>query len=426
MALQDQTLTEAILSAKAGRTVTPGEFVVVDVDLMYAHDGTAPLAMRVMEDHEVLHKVLSPEKAVLVIDHASPPPTVSAATAHRLMRDFARKFNVTLYDVGTGVCHQVIVEAGHVKPGMVVLGADSHTVTLGALSAFATGVGSTDIAVAFATGKAWLKVPEPVKVVLEGPPKPWVMGKDIALTLLGEVGTDGLTYKAAEFQGTALKHISMDSRMTISNMCVEAGAKVGIFPADETLIKWLRAQGINSGVSQALMNPGHNAPYSDELRIDVNRVEPMVAAPPNVDNVRVVNEVEGVEVDQVFIGSCTNGRYEDFAVAAKILKGRRVKAGVRCIAVPASRRVYKELLRSGIIDVLINAGCFVAHSTCGPCIGAHLGLLAPGETAISTSNRNFTGRMGHKDSKVYLASPATAAASAVKGMITDPREFLNS
>jgi len=415
------SLTEKILSAKVGRRVSPGDFIVVDVDLAYAHDGTAPLAIKVMKENRELYKVYDPSKVVLVIDHVSPPPHVEAAKVHELLRSFAGEFGIKLFDVGEGICHQVIAEHGYVRPGMIVLGADSHTVTLGALSAFATGVGSTDIAVAFALGKAWLKVPEAVKILLEGKLKPWVTSKDVILNIIGSVKADGLTYKAAEFQGSAVKHLSVESRMTISNMCVEAGAKVGLFPTDEVLVSWLSSIGIEY---RKTMSADLGAEYSDELNFNLSELEPQVAAPPNVDNVKEVTEVEGIEVDQVFIGSCTNGRYEDFLIAAKILEGRRVREGVRCIAIPASRKVFTKLLRNGVLEVLAEAGCFIAHSTCGPCIGAQLGLLGPGEVAISTSNRNFLGRMGHKDSKVYLASPATAAASAVEGKITNPKKYL--
>ena len=415
------TLTEKILSAKVGRRVSPGDFIVVDVDLAYAHDGTAPLAIKVMKENRELYKVCDPSKVVLVIDHVSPPPHVEAAKVHELLRSFAGEFGIKLFDVGEGICHQVVAEHGYVRPGMIVLGADSHTVTLGALSTFATGVGSTDIAVAFALGKVWLKVPEAVKILLEGRLKPWVTSKDVILNIIGSVKADGLTYKAAEFQGSAVKHLSVESRMTISNMCVEAGAKVGLFPTDEVLVSWLSSIGIEY---RKTMSADLGAEYSDELNFNLSELEPQVAAPPNVDNVKEVTEVEGIEVDQVFIGSCTNGRYEDFLIAAKILEGRRVREGVRCIAIPASRKVFTKLLRNGVLEVLAEAGCFIAHSTCGPCIGAQLGLLGPGEVAISTSNRNFLGRMGHKDSKVYLASPATAAASAVEGKITNPKKYL--
>ncbi len=415
------TLTYKILSRKVGKDISPGDIIVVNVDLAYAHDGTAPLAIKIMKESGTLMKVHDPEKVVLVIDHASPPPTVAAATVHKMMRSFTREFGIKLFDVGEGICHQVIPESGLVRPGMVVLGADSHTVTLGAFTAFATGVGSTDIAVAFATGKTWLKVPETVKVNLMGSIKEPVMGKDVVLKLIGEVSASGFTYKAVEFLGEGVKSLSMPSRMTVSNMTVEAGAKAGIFPADRTLVSWYEE---NFGNPPPFLGPDNDAVYEDELNLNLTSLEPQVAAPPNVDNVHDVTELEGVDVNQVFIGSCTNGRFEDFLIAAKVMKGRKVKEGVRCVAIPASRKIYIALIRSGIAEELSKSGCVLAHSTCGPCIGAHLGLLAEGEVAVSTTNRNFTGRMGHKDSKIYLASPATAAATAVTGKLTDPRRFI--
>ncbi len=413
------TMAEKILSLKTGRRVSPGEFVAVPVDLAYAHDGTAPLAIQVMEE-EKLGEPRDPSRIAFVIDHASPAPSVAAARTHALMRRFAERYGIRLFDVGEGICHQVIAESGLVKPGMLVVGADSHTVTLGALGVFATGVGSTDMAVAMATGKVWLRVPESVKVVVKGRLRPWVMGKDVILHVIGSVKADGMTYRAVEFQGGAVENMSVDSRMTLSNMSVEMGAKAGLIPVDDKTLAWL---GLNDQSLPSKVNPDSDAEYTDTLFFDAQEIEPQVARPPNVDNVVSVSEVEGVEVNQVFIGSCTNGRFEDLLVAAKILKGRRVKRGVRCIVSPASRRVYLKLLDSGIIRILLEAGCVVGPPTCGPCIGAHMGLLGEGEVAVSTSNRNFTGRMGDKTSRVYLASPATAATTAIEGRITDPRTY---
>ncbi len=421
--MQDLTLTEKLFRGKLGRVPGAGEIVVVPLDLVYAHDGTFGLAVEVMRQTPLLDKVFDGGKVALFIDHAAPPPTVAAALVHQAMRRFAREKGVRLYDVGTGISHQVVADEALVRPGYFVVGADSHTVTGGAFAAFATGVGSTDAAVAMATGKLWFRVPEQVRLLLQGEPAPAIMGKDIVLTIIGMVGSDGMIYKAVEFQGSGLRWISMDSRMTVSNMAVEMGAKVGLFPSDEVARAWFKTV---HGLEVPRLEPDPGAEYSDELELELGKLEPVVAAPPNVDNVKPVTEVEGVEVNQVFIGSCTNGRYEDFVAAARILKGRRVAPGVRCVAIPASRKVYLRLLRHGVIDILAEAGCFVAYGTCGPCIGAHLGLLGEGEVAVSTSNRNFTGRMGHKTSKIYLASPATAAATAVTGRITDPRELLPS
>ncbi|MCE4610588.1 MAG: 3-isopropylmalate dehydratase large subunit [Desulfurococcales archaeon] len=417
--MDELTLTEALLSMKLGNPPSPGEHVVVDVDLVYLHDGTFTLALEVLRRLGA-ERVFDRRKVLLFIDHAAPAPHLAAATTHLAMRRFARKHGVKLYDAGAGISHQVVAEEALAGPGDVVVGADSHTVTLGALGALATGFGSTDAAVAMASGRIWLRVPEPVKIVLSGEPPGWVMGKDIALALLGALGADGAIYSSLEIRGPALKAISMDSRLTIANMGVEAGAKYTLFPVDEVARAWMEAR----GRKVKPLSPGVRARYSDELVLDVSGLEPMVAKPPRPDNVASVSEVDGVEVDQVFIGSCTNGRVEDFHAAARILRGRRVRDGVRCIAVPASRRVYMELLRDGTLEVLAAAGCIVAHSTCGPCIGAHLGLLAEGEVAVSTSNRNMPGRMGHRESKVYLANPATAAAAAVTGRIIDPRTLL--
>ncbi len=414
-------MTEKILSSKLGRRVEVGEFVIIPIDFVYAHDGTAPLSIKVMKEVKELSRVFNSNRVAFVIDHAAPPPTVTSALVHMEMRSFARKFGIRLYDVGDGICHQVIAESGVVRPGMVVIGADSHTVTLGALGAFATGVGSTDAAIAMALGKIWVKVPETIKIVINGKPKPWILGKDIILYIIGSLGADGATYKSVEFHGECLKYLTMDSRMTLSNMSVEMGAKTGLIPVDEVTKAWFRSLGIDN-IKTLFPDPG--AEYEDVIEFNVTNLEPQVALPPNVDNVKPVTEVEGTEVNQVFIGSCTNGRFEDFFIASKIFKGRKVKDGVRCIAVPASRSIYLRLLREGIIEILVSAGCFVAHSTCGPCIGAHLGLLGAGEVAISTSNRNFIGRMGHKESKIFLVSPATAAASAIEGKITDPRKYL--
>jgi len=414
------TLAEKILSKALGREASPGEIVVVKVDQVYAHDGTAPLAIQVLLENFGNVNINDPSRVVFIVDHASPSPRVENAKLHMLMRDFARKHGIKLFDVGCGICHQIMVDEGFVKPGMIVVGADSHTTTLGALGAFATGVGSTDIAVAMLTGKIWLKVPESVKVRFEGKIPSYIMGKDIILHVIGCMGADGAIYKAIEFHGKAVKQLSVDDRLTISNMSVEMGAKVGIFPVDAVTLKFYEELGLNVKP----LTPDPNANYVDEVSFDLSTLEPQVAIPPNVDNVKSISEVEGVEVDQVFIGSCTNGRLSDLEAAAKILKGRRVNRNVRCIVIPASRKVYLQALRRGIIEVLVGAGCTIGPPTCGPCVGAHMGLLGPGEVTVSTSNRNFPGRMGDKSAKVYLASPLVAAASAIEGRICDPRKYL--
>lgn len=413
---------DRLVSRVVGRDVSPGDIVVVDIDAVYAQDGTAPLVIEVIEKELGAGELLAASRTYFFIDHSAPAPHVAAATVHREMRRFCRKWGVHLYDVGSGICHQVVVDEGIARPGMVVMGADSHTPTIGALGLYALGVGSTDAAIAIAYGRQWVRVPPTVKVVLTGRPPAGVMSKDIALSLVGELKTDGMVGRAVEFHGEALRCISMDSRFTLTNMCTEMGAESAVIPVDEVARQWLESSGLTP-FRRVDYNPSETQ-FADELTFEVGRVEPAVAAPPDVDNVLAVGEVEGTEVDQVFIGSCTNGRLEDIEVAARILRGRRVHESVRCIVAPASKKVYLEALRRGYLQALSEAGCVVAPPTCGPCVGAHMGLLAEGEVALATTNRNFPGRMGHKDSKLYLASPATAAATAVEGKIADPRKYL--
>ncbi len=411
------TMTGKILSSKLGRGVEPGEHIVVDVDLVYAHDGTAPLAIDVLES---LGLDTVSGNVVFTVDHAAPAPHAEAAALHIQMRTFASRHGIRVFDVGNGISHQVIPEAGLIRPGMVVLGADSHTVTLGAYGAFATGVGSTDAAIAMARGRIWLKVPEVVAVVVDGRLGKGVMAKDVILEIIGRLGSDGANYKAVEFLGSAVRKMSMDSRAVLSNMSVEMGAKVGLVPVDDVTLRWLEERGVGAEPLQ----PDPNADYSDEEIFSADEIKPNVAMPGNVDEVRPVVEVEGIEVDEVFIGSCSGGRFEDFAQAVRVLRGNRVREGVRCIAAPASRNVYEALMESGVLAEMVRAGCVVGPPTCGPCIGAHMGVVGPGEVIVSTSTRNFPGRMGHPSSKIYLASPLTAAATAVMGRLTDPRGLL--
>ena len=418
--MSGQTIAEKILSHAAGKNVSPGEFIIANVDLVFAHDGTALLAIDVMREELKREEIFDKNKVVFIIDHAAPSPAVGMSIVHKTMRAFAKKHGIRIYDVGNGICHQILPENGHIKPGMVVIGADSHTVTHGAFGAFATGVGSTDAAIAMVTGKIWLRVPETLKIVVDGEKKPWIMGKDIILHIIGSLGSDGANYMAVEFHGKVIKELSIDSRMTLTNMVVEMGAKAGLIPVDEKTIEWLKPR-VRGELKKIV--PDSDAKYYETLHYDITDLEPQVAVPPNIDNVKSISEVEGLEIDQVFIGSCTNGRFEDFYIAAKILKGRKIAPNVRCIAIPASKRVYGEILKSGIANILLEAGCIIGPPTCGPCVGAHMGILGPGEIAVSTSNRNFPGRMGDRTSKVYLVSPATAAASAVKGKLSDPRDF---
>ncbi len=413
-------MAEKILTYASGKKVSAGEFTVANVDLVFAHDGTALLAIDVMRNELGKEAIFNKKKVIFIIDHAAPSPAVGMSVVHKVMRAFAKKHEIKIYDVGHGICHQILPEYGHIKPGMLIIGADSHTVTHGAFGAFGTGVGSTDAAIAMVTGKIWLRVPETIKIIIEGKRKPWIMGKDVVLHIIGSLGSDGANYMAIEFHGKVIRELSIDSRMTLTNMVVEIGAKAGLIPVDEKTIEWLKPR-VKGEIMKVIPDP--NAEYVDELSYDISDLEAQVAVPPNVDNVKPVSEVEGTEINQVFIGSCTNGRFEDFYIVAKILKGKKVSPNVRCIAIPASRSIYRKIIETGLANILIEAGCTIGPPTCGPCVGAHMGILGPGEVAISTSNRNFPGRMGDRTSKVYLASPATAAASAIKGEISDPKEF---
>ncbi len=411
------TLVQKVLSLKLGRVPEPGEIVTVDVDLVMAHDGTAPLAIKALE--ELRRGPREGLGVVLVIDHAAPSPSESVSNIHSMMREFSRRFGCTLYDVGEGICHQLIVER-HVRPGSVVVGADSHTCTYGALGSFAAGFGSTDVAVAMAYGRIWIKVPESYRVVLDGRLEPPLTSKDAALKVIGDLGASGATYKALEFVGEAVRSMSVDSRMTLCNMAVEAGAKTGICPSDGETRRFLARMGRERDYVK--IGPDEDAEYERTYGYDVGDLEPMVSVPHNVDRVVPVSKVEGISVDQVFIGSCTNGRLEDLRLAARILKGRRVARGVRLIVQPASRRTLIEAVRKGVIDVLLKAGAVINPPGCGPCVGRHLGVPGDGEVVLSTQNRNFRGRMGNPNAEIYLASPATAAATALRGEITDPRE----
>ncbi len=415
------TMAEKILSKASNRNLVAGEFTIAPVDLVFAHDGTALLAIEVMRDEFSCEKVFDPSKIVFIIDHAAPSPSVGMSIVHEEMRRFAEKHGIKLYDIGTGICHQIIPEKGHVNTGMIVVGADSHTTTHGAFGAFATGVGSTDATIAMMTGKIWLRVPETLKIVVDGSLPKGVLSKDVILHIIGCLGSDGANYMAVEFHGDTIRELSVESRMTLTNMVVEMGAKTGLVPVDEKTVEWLKNR-VKSPIKPVTPDP--DAEYVDEFHVEAGKLEPKIAAPHNVDNVKSISEVEGVEVDQVFIGSCTNGRFEDFYVAARILKGRRVNENTRCIAIPASREVYYKLLETGVLEIFLKAGFVVGPPTCGPCVGAHMGVLGPGEVAVSTSNRNFQGRMGDRKSEVYLASPLTAAASAIEGRIADPRKYL--
>jgi 3-isopropylmalate/(R)-2-methylmalate dehydratase large subunit len=417
-------ITEKILAKASGKnTVRPGEIVDANVDMVMVHDLTGPLAVEAFKRIGVTH-VWDNQKVVVILDHQVPAESVKAAELHKTMRKFAKDQQLRIYDVGKGgICHQVMPEKGHVLPGTVIVGADSHTCTYGAFGAFATGIGSTEAAAVFATSKIWLRVPEAVKINVEGQFQKYVTPKDLILSIIGEVGAGGAIYKSAEFAGPAIRAMSMAGRMTLCNMTVEMGAKNGIVEPDETTRRFLEGRTAKALVPFESLKSDADASYEKIIDIDIADLEPQIACPSSVDNVKPVSEIGNVQVEQAFIGSCTNGRIEDLRLAAQILNGKRVKDGVRALVIPASQEVYSQALKEGLIEIFIDAGAFVCGSTCGPCLGGHIGLLASGETCVSTSNRNFIGRMGSTEANVYLASPATAAASAITGRITDPREL---
>lgn len=414
------TLAEQILSRRIGKEVKSGEIVVSEIDVALTQDGTGPLAIRQLQKIG-LEKAARPGDTVLFIDHAAPSPRKELSNDHKLLREFAAKTGCRLSDVGQGVCHQIIAEE-YAAPGKVIIGADSHTCTAGALAAFATGMGSTDVAIGIALGKTWFRVPETILVRVTGKLPPGVYAKDLILYIIGLIGADGATYKALEFTGDTIAGLSMSERLTLSNMAVEAGAKVGLIASDEVTRAYLKEQGREELYRPLAADP--DARYERVIEIDATRIEPTVAAPHTVDNTHPVTELAGTRVDQVFIGSCTNGRLDDLAIAAGILQGKKVAAGVRCIVVPASRRVFLEALRRGYITTLVEAGATVLAPGCGPCVGVHEGILGDGEVSLNTSNRNFRGRLGNPQGFIYLGSPAVAAASALTGVITDPREVL--
>jgi 3-isopropylmalate/(R)-2-methylmalate dehydratase large subunit len=417
-------ITEKILAKASGKTtVQPGEIVDANVDMVMVHDLTGPLAVEAFKKIGV-PKVWDNKKVVVILDHQIPPESVTAAELHKTMRKFARDQQLQIYDIGKGgICHQVMPEKGHVLPGAVIVGADSHTCTYGAFGAFATGIGSTEAAAVFATGKIWLKVPEAIRINVQGQFQRYVTPKDLILHIIGKLGAGGAIYKSAEFRGLTIRAMSIAGRMTLCNMTVEMGAKNGIVEPDETTRKFLQGRTTKMLPPFESLISDPDATYEKTVDIDVTDLTPQIAYPSSVDNVKPASEMSNVTVEQAFIGSCTNGRIEDLRLAAEIMKGKQVKDGVRTLVIPASQEVYMQALKEGLIEVFTNAGALVCGSTCGPCLGGHIGLLAPGETCVSTSNRNFIGRMGSKEAKVYLASPATVAASALTGKITDPQKM---
>ena len=417
------TLAEKILAAHAGLDeVHAGQFVEVDVDIVLSNDITAPISIREFEklsgDGSPL-KVFDPERVVMVADHFAPNKDIKSAEQCLILRQFARKQDMPYYyDVGRmGIEHVLLPEQGLVVPGDVVVGADSHTCTYGALGAFATGMGSTDIAVAMATGRTWMRVPETIRIVYEGELQPWVGGKDLILYTIGLIGVSGARYRAMEFAGRAIDSLSMDGRLTMANMAIEAGAKTGLFAVDDVTRAYVDSRAKRP---YQLYEADVDAAYLQVIEIDASQIEPQVAFPHLPENARPVSQSGEVRIDQSIIGSCTNGRLEDLQIAAEVLRGRRVHPDVRCIVIPGSQQVYLDAVRGGLVEVMLEAGAAFSTPTCGPCLGGHMGVLAAGERAVSTTNRNFRGRMGHPDSEVYLAGPAVAAASAVAGRIVAP------
>jgi len=416
------TLAEKILAAHTGKKgVSPGELVNVRVDLILANDITAPIAIREFQRIGA-KKVFDPEKIVMVPDHFVPNKDIASAEQAKLMREFAREQGTIYFEVGqAGIEHVLLPEQGLVLPGDVVIGADSHTCTYGALGVFATGMGSTDIAAAMATGDIWMKVPPTIKLVYHGSLGEWVGGKDLVLYTIGNIGVDGALYSAMEFTGETIDALSMDGRFTMANMAIEAGAKAGIFRVDNKALFYIKHRAKRAST---VYEPDDDAEYSQVIEYNVSAIEPQVALPHSPANTRLVSQVGDIKIDQAVIGSCTNGRFEDLQIAAGILKGRKVHPEVRCIIIPGSQQVYLDALSEGLIEVFIRAGAVVSPPTCGPCLGGHMGVLAAGERCISTTNRNFVGRMGSPESEVYLSNPAVAAASAIAGRITSPEEVI--
>lgn len=415
------TMTEKILAKHAGiDVVKPGQLINCKLDMVLANDVTAPPAIKEFE--KIGKPVFDNTKIALVPDHFTPNKDIKSAGLAKIVRDFAHKHNIVNYfEIGrVGIEHVILPEKGLVTPGMVTIGADSHTCTYGALGGFSTGVGSTDLGVALATGEAWFKVPETIKVNITGKKPKYICGKDVMLTLIGMIGVDGALYKALEFAGEGVKELNMTDRLTIANMAIEAGAKNGIFPVDDETLNYIKDRVTKP---YEIVEADSDATYCQTVEINLSELKPVVAFPHLPENTHTVESIkEPITIDQVVIGSCTNGRLEDLAIAASILKGHKVHPNVRCIIIPGSQQVYLDAIHNGYVDTFIEAGAAVSTPTCGPCLGAHMGIMTAGERCVSTTNRNFRGRMGHVDSEVYLASPYVAAASAILGKIATPEE----
>ena len=415
------TFAEKILAKYSGeRETIPGQIVTVKPDHLLTHDNTAAIIQKIQVDLDK-YGVFSPDLPIIVIDHVVPAASEKTADNHKKIREFVRKYHIThFFDAGEGICHQVVVEKGLALPGSLILGSDSHTCSYGAVNAFSTGIDRTEAAALLLTGETWLKVPQSIKIILEEKPKNNVYAKDIILYIIGDITASGATYCSVEFHGE-LYQFSIEDRFTIANMGVEMGAKNTVFPVDDITIEYLKHIGVSSSAYTPI-HPDEDAGYMKVLEYNLGEIEPMVACPHTVDNVKPVKNLENIDIQQCLIGTCTNGRYSDFQVAARILKDKKVHPDVRLLLLPASRTVLEKTIENGVMQILIEAGGILLPPGCGPCLGAHQGVLAPGERCISTANRNFKGRMGSKEAEIYLASPATVAASAIYGRITDPRE----
>lgn len=416
------TMTQKILAAHAGlNSVTAGQLIKSKLDMVLGNDITSPVAIKEFKKVGV-DKVFDKNKIAIVPDHFTPNKDIKSAEQVKVCREFSKKMGiVNFFEVGQmGVEHALLPEKGLVVPGDVVIGADSHTCTYGALGAFSTGIGSTDMAAGMATGEAWFKVPEAIKFVLKGKPQKWVGGKDVILHIIGMIGVDGALYKSMEFTGDGVSSLSMDDRFAMANMAIEAGGKNGIFEVDEKTLAYVKEHSVRT---YEVFKADEDAVYSEVYEIDLATIKPTVAFPHLPENARTIDNVGDVKIDQVVIGSCTNGRIEDMRVAAEVLKGRKVHENVRCIIIPATQKIWRQAMNEGLFDIFIEAGAAVSTPTCGPCLGGHMGILAKGERAVATTNRNFVGRMGHPESEVYLAGPAIAAASAVAGKIAGPDQI---
>ena len=417
------TMTQKILAAHAGlESVVAGQLIEAELDLVLGNDITSPVAIHEIEKMNV-DGVFHKDKIALVMDHFAPNKDIKSAQHCKCVREFACKHEISNYfDVGEmGIEHALLPEKGLTVAGDVIIGADSHTCTYGALGAFSTGVGSTDMAAGMATGKAWFKVPSAIKFNIVGKPAPWVSGKDVILHIIGMIGVDGALYKSMEFVGEGIKNLSMDDRFTIANMAIEAGGKNGIFPVDDLTREYMKEHSVRPFVEY---EADEDAVYDEEYTIDLSTLKPTVAFPHLPENTRTIDEVGDVKIDQVVIGSCTNGRMDDLRVAAKIMEGKKVAKGIRVIVIPATQKIYLDAMSEGLLRTFVEAGAIVSTPTCGPCLGGYMGVMAEGERCVSTTNRNFVGRMGHVESEVYLASPAVAAASAITGKISSPEEVM--